>query len=467
MPSEALSDPLLLSRIQFALTIAFHILFPTLTIGLSAYLVVMEALYLRTRKETYLHQYQFWVKVFALAFGLGVVSGIVLAYQFGTNWSRFIQITGNVISPLMAFEVLTAFFLEAGFLGIMLFGWGRVSARVHFLATCLVSLGTMISAFWILAANSWMHTPAGFTVDGNGTYLPADWVSVVFNPSFPYRFSHMLTASLLTATFVVAGISAWYLLKGQSTDFARKALSMTLWGALIFAPLQLVLGDLHGLNTRAYQPAKIAAMEGLWETTRGAPLLLFGLPDAASERNAYALEVPGLASLILTHDWQGEVRGLRDFPVAERPPVGIVFWAFRIMVGIGLALIGTALWGLWLRRQGRFWQNRTFLRLLVLLSPAGFLATLAGWIVTEVGRQPYIVYGHLRTSDALSPVTGGQVAGSLLAFIIIYSALMVAFLYYTLKHIRKGPPAVEAAEPPTAFGQQGRTLLEDRTTPQG
>ena len=459
-------DPLLLSRIQFALTIGFHILFPTLTIGLSMYLVAMEALYLKTRQEAYLHQYQFWIKVFALAFGLGVVSGIVLAYQFGTNWSRFIQITGNVISPLMAYEVLTAFFLEAGFLGIMLFGWNRVSERVHFLATVLVSVGTMLSAFWILAANSWMQTPAGFTVDANGTYLPEDWFSVVFNPSFPYRFTHMITASLLTATFVVAGISAWYLLRRQYIDFARKALSMTLWGALIFAPLQLVLGDLHGLNTREYQPAKVAAMEGLWETTRGAPLLLFGLPDAETESNTLAVAIPGLASLILTHDWQGEVQGLKDFPLAERPPVAIVFWSFRIMVGIGLALIGMALWGLWLRRKGRFWQNQTFLRLLVLLSPTGFLATIAGWTVTEVGRQPYIVYGHLRTADALSPVTGGQVAGSLLAFILIYSVLLVAFIYYAIKHIRKGPPTVAAEDAPTSFGQQGRTILEDRHTPQ-
>ena len=460
-------DPLLLSRIQFALTIAFHILFPTLTIGLSMYLVAMEALYLKTRKESYLQQYQFWVKVFALAFGLGVVSGIVLAYQFGTNWSRFIQVTGNVISPLMAYEVLTAFFLEAGFLGIMLFGWHRVSERVHFLATLLVSVGTMISAFWILAANSWMQTPAGFSVDANGTYMPEDWFRIVFNPSFPYRFAHMKMASLLTATFVVAGIAAWYLLRRQSVDFARKALSMTLWGALIFAPLQLVLGDLHGLNTREYQPAKVAAMEGLWETTRGAPLLLFGVPDAEAEETRLAVGVPGLASLILTHDWQGEVKGLKDFPAAERPPVGIVFWAFRIMVGIGMVLIFAALWGLWLRRRDQFWQNRTFLRLLVLLLPAGFVATLAGWTVTEVGRQPYLVYGHLLTAHGVSPVTGAQVAGSLIAFCLIYTSLLVAFLYYAIKHIRKGPPAIVAEEAPTYFGQQGRTLLEERSTPQG
>jgi cytochrome bd ubiquinol oxidase subunit I len=444
-----LMDAVLLSRIQFGFTVAFHILYPALTIGLAGFLVILEAQWLRTGEHVWRSLYRFWVKLFALTFGVGVVTGVVMSYQFGTNWSRFSQAAGNVIGPLLGYEVLTAFFLEAGFLGIMLFGWERVGARLHFLATAMVAVGTLISAFWILAANSWMQTPQGYTIV-NGRFFVDDFWAVIFTPSFPYRFTHMVAAAFLTTAFVVAGVSAWQLLRGVHERVARKGVAYGLGLATLLAPAQILIGDLHGLNVREYQPMKVAAMEGLWQTTAGAPLLLFALPDPATERNRYEIAIPKGASLILTHSLDGEVKGLMEVPPADRPPVPWVFFAFRVMVGLGFAMLGVVLLGLLLAWRGRLYDSRWFLRLLLLFGPSGFVAIIAGWIVAEVGRQPWVVYGVLRTVDAVSPVPPASVASSLTLFIIVYMVLFAAHLFYSCMVIRHGPEAVEqpAEAPP-------------------
>ena len=369
-------DPLLLSRIQFAFTISFHILFPSFTIGLAAWLVVLEALWLKTGKAIYMDIALHWTKIFAVSFGMGVVSGVVLSYEFGTNWSELSRRGGNVIGPLMSYEVLTAFFLEAGFLGIMLFGWKRVPKAVHFFATCMVALGTAISAFWILSANSWMQTPAGFRVDDQGV-----------------------------------------------------------------APLQIVIGDLHGLNTLKYQPAKIAALEAHWETDRGFPLILFAIPDPKAEKNNYELAIPALGSLILTHDWNGEIKGLKSWPPEDRPNPIIPFFAFRIMVGIGLLMLAVGFAGAVLWLTGRLYTTTWFLRALTWVSPLGFIAVLAGWFTAEVGRQPWTVYGVLRTADAVSPVPGGSVLASLILFVLVYGIVFGAGVYYIAKLVQRGPDA--------------------------
>jgi len=438
-------DPVLLARLQFAFTIAFHILFPTLTIGLALFLVLVEVQWLRTRDALYYGLYRFWAKVFALAFGMGVVTGVVLSFQIGTNFSRFSEVTGNVLGPLLGYEVLTAFFLEAGFLGIMLFGWERVGDKLHFLATTLVTLGTTASAFWILAANSWMHTPAGYSLE-NGIFHVVSWWDVVFNPSFPYRLMHMLNASYLTGAFVVAGVSAWYLLRNENVASARRSFSIALALAAILAPLQLLLGDLHGLNTQEHQPIKVAAMEGLWETTRGAPLLLFALPDMTRETNHYEIRIPRAASLILKHDADGEVRGLKEAAPEDRPYVPFVFFAFRIMIGIGLLLIAIALIGLWLRFTDKLYDRRGYLWSCVLSAPLGFVATLSGWIVTESGRQPWVVQGIMRTSESVSQVPAESVLTSLVLFVVVYNVLLAAFLYFTARLVRTGPE--EGPKPP-------------------
>jgi cytochrome d ubiquinol oxidase subunit I len=434
-------DAVLLSRIQFAFTIGYHILWPAWTIGISGFIVVLNVLWLNTRRPVYRDLLRFWIHLFALGFAMGVVTGIVLSYEIGTNWSVFAERTSNVIGPFFAYEVLTAFFLEAGFIGIMLFGMERVSPRLHFVACSMVALGAMFSAFWILAANSWMQTPAGFTVDPDGKFQVTDWWAAVFTPSLPYRFAHMVTASYITGTFVVIGVSGFYLWRRQHAEFARAGFSVVMWMALVLTPLQILLGDLHGLNTLRHQPTKLAAMEGDWETRRGQPLTLFAWPNMATERNDYALDVPKLGSLILTHGWDGEVQGLKAVPPAERPYVPIVFWAFRLMVGIGLVLTAIALLGAFLRLRGRLYDTNWFSMLCAFSSPLGFIAVVSGWTVTEVGRQPYVVYGHLRTADAISPVAASAVSTSLILFVVVYAVLLLAFFFYAARAVFQGPQA--------------------------
>ncbi|MHC1743680.1 MAG: cytochrome ubiquinol oxidase subunit I [Syntrophobacteraceae bacterium] len=443
-------DPVLLARIQFAFTISFHIFFPAFTIGLASWLAVLEWRWLATGKPVYAEIYRMWVKIFAVTFGMGVVSGVVMSFQFGTNWSVFADRTGNVLGPLLGFEVLTAFFLEASFLGVMLFGWNRVSPRMHFTSTVIVAAGTLVSAFWILSANSWMQTPQGFQVGKDGLFYPTSWIEVIFNPSFPYRFVHMLTAAYLTTAFVVGGVGSFYLWHGRHSDQARVMLGMAMIMAIFVAPMQLAAGDLHGLNTLQHQPAKVAAMEGLWGTQRGAPLLLFGLPDQDQEVTRYAIEVPMLSSLILTHSLDGEVRGLKEWPKEDRPPVREVFWSFRIMVGIGVLMIFTGMAALFLYYRGKLFETKWFQGWCMAMIPAGFIAVLAGWFVTEVGRQPFIVFGVMRSAEAVSPVLGQPIALSLAAFVLTYSLVFGAGSYYIVRLIGKGPVVVE-----DAYGSHG------------
>ncbi len=449
-------DTLLLSRIQFAANISFHILFPTITIALCWFLLFFRIRFVQTRDDAWEQAYYFWTKVFALTFALGVVSGIVMSFQFGTNWPGFMEKTGNISGPLLGYEVLTAFFLEASFLGIMLFGRGRVSERVHLIATSLVALGTTLSAFWILSLNSWMQTPAGFEIV-NGEFMPTDWFAIVFNPSFPYRLAHKLLASALTASFLIAGLCAWQLLKGTATPGTHKALRTAVFAALIVAPLQIFVGDLHGLNTLQHQPAKIAAMEGIWETEKGAALTLFGIPDEAAATTHYAVKVPKLGSLILTHEWDGELQGIADFPNAH-PPVAPVFYAFRVMVGVGSLMLLVALvaaWKLWPQRHAtQTTLPRPLLWTLSLMTFAGWLATLAGWYVTEIGRQPFIVYGALRTADVATTIPSPYVAITLTAYVIVYSLLLITYVG-VLKHMAEHPtkPAPEA--PAGELGKAG------------
>jgi cytochrome d ubiquinol oxidase subunit I len=436
-------DPVLLSRIQFAFTVSFHIIFPAFTIGLASWLAVLEWRWLKTGNTVYAEIYRMWVKIFAVTFGMGVVSGVVLSFQFGTNWSGFSDKAGNVLGPLLGYEVLTAFFLEASFLGVMLFGWNRVRPKMHFASTVIVALGTLVSAFWILSANSWMQTPQGFRVGDDGLFYPTDWLQIVFNPSFPYRFAHMVVAAYLTTAFVVGGIGAYYLRKGRHRQHARIMFGMAMIMAVFVAPIQAVLGDLHGLNTLEHQPAKVAAMEGLWETREGAPLTLFGWPDQEAETTRFAVKIPKLASLILTHDLDGEVRGLKEWPKEDRPPVAWVFWSFRVMVGIGVLMILTGLSAAILYFRGRLFDARWFHYWCMALTPSGFVAVLAGWFVTEIGRQPYIVYGAMRTIEAASPVVGASVALSLAAFVVTYAFIFGAGIYYIVKLISKGPSDME------------------------
>lgn len=442
-------DTLLLSRIQFAANISFHILFPTITIALCWFLLFFRIRFVQTRDEAWEQAYYFWTKVFALTFALGVVSGIVMSFQFGTNWPGFMEKTGNISGPLLGYEVLTAFFLEASFLGIMLFGRGRVSERVHLIATSLVALGTTLSAFWILSLNSWMQTPAGFQIV-NGEFMPTDWLAIVFNPSFPYRLAHKLLASALTASFLIAGLCAWQLLKGTATRGTHKALRTAAFAAIIVAPLQIFVGDLHGLNTLQHQPAKIAAMEGIWETEKGAPLTLFGIPDEDAGTTHFAVKIPKLASLILTHEWDGEVKGIADFPDTH-PPVAPVFYAFRVMVGMGTLMLLVALWSAWKlwpqRRAAQTTLPRPLLWTLAGMTFSGWLATLAGWYVTEIGRQPFIVYGALRTADVATQIAPPYVAVTLTAYLIVYGLLLVTYVG-VLKHMAEHPvkPAPEAPQ---------------------
>jgi cytochrome bd ubiquinol oxidase subunit I len=431
-------DAIFLSRLQFAFTLGFHILFPTLTLGLAPFLVLLEVLWMRTGTEVYMRLYRFWAKLFGLAFGMGVVTGVVLSFEFGTNFAPFSQATGNVLGPLLAYEVLMAFFLEAGFLPVMLLGWGRVGVRLHLFATCMVALGTVLSAFWILAANSWMHTPAGFAVE-EGVFFPADWWQIVFNPSFPYRLAHMLTAAFLTGAFVVAGVSAWRLLRRGEEETSRRAFSLAMGAAVVLSAGQIALGDLHGLQVQRDQPMKVAAMEALWQTRPAAPLVVFALPDMDAEANRYALEIPYATSLILKHDPQGIVLGLDQVTVEERPHVPTVFFAFRIMVAIGFLLFAVAVVGLVLRLRGTLYSRPWFLRLCIACTPLGLVAVIAGWVATEVGRQPWVVQGMMTTAEAATPLAVDTVAFSLSLYLLLYATLLPVFLYFFGRLVVHGP----------------------------
>jgi cytochrome d ubiquinol oxidase subunit I len=422
-------DALMLARAQFAANITFHILFPTISIALGWVLLFFRWRWLGTHNTAWLMAYRFWTKVFALTFALGVVSGITMSFQFGTNWPGFMERVGNVAGPLLGYEVLTAFFLEATFLGVMLFGHGRVSERVHLLATFLVAFGTTMSAFWILSLNSWMHTPAGFEVI-NGEFHVTDWASVIFNPSLPYRLTHMLLASALTVAFLLAGVSGWQTLRGVGNASTPKVLRAGLSLAALLIPVQVLVGDLHGLNTLKHQPQKIAAMEGIWETERGAPLLLFAVPNAAERRNELAIGIPRAASLILTHELDGEIKGLNEFPGAH-PPVAPLFYGFRVMVGMGVLMWLTSWVGCWLYRRAN-WQAtalpKPLLWALTAMTFSGWVATVAGWYVTEIGRQPYIVFGLLRTAEVASQVPSALIAFTLALYVTVYLVLICAYI---------------------------------------
>lgn len=429
-----------LARMQFAFTVSFHIVFPAFSIGLASFLAVLNARWLITKNPVYRILFDYWKKIFAVAFGMGVVSGIVMAYQFGTNWSVFSDKTGPVIGPLMAYEVLSAFFLEAGFLGIMLFGRKRVGNGLHMFATAMVAAGTLMSATWILSVNSWMQTPAGYSINDVGQFVPDDWFKVVFNPSFHYRLVHMVLAAFLTTAFVVGGVGAWHLLKDSTNAGAQKMFSMAMWMAIIVTPLQIYAGDAHGLNTLEHQPIKIMAMEGHYHSyDDGAPLILFGIPNPKEKRIDYAIEIPKLSSLILKHDLNAPMKGLDTVPDEDEPPVAIVFWSFRVMVGIGFAMLGLGTWSLVQRARGKLYNTKWLHRASILMGPTGFVAVLAGWVTTEVGRQPFTVYGLLRTSDSLAPVEAPAVAASLLAFIVVYFFVFGAGVFYILRLMNKTP----------------------------
>jgi cytochrome bd ubiquinol oxidase subunit I len=451
-------DPVLLSRLQFAFVIAFHILLPAFTVGLASFIVLLEGLHLVKRDPLYLRLSVFWTRIFAVSFGMGVVSGIVMPFQFGTNWSRYTDATGNILGPLFAYEGLVAFFLESGFLGILLFGRKRVPAWAHFFAAVMVAAGTLFSSFWILAANSWMQTPVGYDVV-DGRYVPADWLAVIFNPSFPYRLVHTVTGFFLTTAFAVLGVTAWHLKHGRHVTEARTVLGMTVIFIAIFVPIQIFVGDLHGINTLHHQPVKLAAMEGLWDTQSHAPAVLFAIPDEAAERNRDEISIPTLASYYLGHSADAVIKGLKEAPPENRPPVAPVFFAFRVMVGIGVLMLATAYWGVWLRLRGRLYTSRAFHNACLVMLPAGFIAVLAGWTVTEVGRQPWVVYGLMRTRDAVSPsLTGTDVLTSIALYILVYLVVFGAGIFYMVRLARAGPPEHVDVREPTLDERPARPL---------
>jgi len=445
---------LLLARMQFAFTVSFHFIFPAFSIGLASYLAVLEGLWLKTGKALYLDLFRYWLKIFAIAFAMGVVSGIVMSYQFGTNWSVFSDKAGGVIGPLMAYEVLTAFFLEAGFLGVMLFGMNKVGRGLHFAATLMVAVGTFISAFWILSVNSWMQTPTGYEIGPQGQFLPGEsWLAIIFNPSFPYRLVHTVIAAYLTTALVVGAVGAWHLLRDRANAHGRKMFSMAMWMAALVAPVQIFAGDLHGLNTLEHQPAKVMAMEGHFQShPDGAPFYIVGLPDQDAQEIRFPVAIPKASSLILKHDPNASLAGLDTVPRANQPPVAIVFWAFRIMVGLGLAMFALGLWSLLARWRGKLYDWPLLHRAAIVMGPSGFVAVIAGWVVTEVGRQPWTVYGLLRTSESASPLNAPAVGASLLAFIAVYTIVFGVGIWYILRLMREGPHsderALDAAEPP-------------------
>jgi cytochrome bd ubiquinol oxidase subunit I len=444
-------DALLLSRLQFFWVIAFHILLPAFTVGLASFIAVLEGLHLLTGREVYFRISGFWIKIFAISFGMGVVSGIVMPFQFGTNWSRFSDATADVISPLLAYEGLMAFFLESAFLGVLLFGRKLVPRWAHFVAALMVAGGTLFSSFWILATNSWMQTPAGFAME-NGRFIPVDWFAIIFNPSFPFRLGHTVTAFYVTTGFVVIGVAAYYLRRGRFVEEARVMFSMTLWLLSLSVPAQILLGDLHGLNTREHQPAKLAAIEARWETASRVPLSLFAIPDSEAEMNHFEIEIPLLGSLILTHELDGTVQGLKDFPKDQRPPVVIPYFAFRIMVGIGVIMLAIVVisWVLRLRRD--LFITDWYLRLCQYAAPLGFVAVIAGWCVTEVGRQPWTVYGLMRTADSVTPsLTTADVALSLAGYVVVYLIMYPAGAMLLFRIIKRGP--VQQHDEPVESGR--------------
>jgi cytochrome d ubiquinol oxidase subunit I len=451
-------DPVFLSRLQFAFVIAFHILLPAFTVGLASFIVLLEGLHLVTRDTLYLRLSVFWTHIFAVSFGMGVVSGLVMPFQFGTNWSRYADATSNVLGPLFAYEGLVAFFLEAGFLGILLFGRKRVPPPAHFFSAVMVAAGTLFSSFWILAANSWMQTPVGHQIV-DGRFVPANWLDVIFNPSFPYRLVHTVTGFYLTTAFAVLGVTAWHLKRGVHAVEARAVMGMTVTFIAIFVPVQIVAGDRHGINTLHYQPVKVAAMEGLWETQARAPAVLFAVPDSHAERNHFEVSIPALASVYLAYSPDAVVKGLKEVPAADRPPVAPVFFAFRIMVGVGLLMLATAVWGLWLRWRGRLYSSVAFQNACIAMLPAGFVAVLAGWTVTEVGRQPWVVYGLMRTRDAVTPsLTGSDVLISFALYLVVYVAVFGAGIFYMVRLARAGPPAHVDMREPTLGERPARPL---------
>jgi len=461
-------DPVLLSRLQWAWVIAWHILLPAFTVGLASYIAVLEGLYFITRREIWFRISGFWIKIFAVSFGMGVVSGIIMPFQFGTNWSRFTDATADVLSPMMAYEGLMAFFLEASFLGVLLFGRRLVPTWAHFFAAVMVAFGTLLSSFWILATNSWMQTPSGYRVV-DGRFLPADWLAIVFNPSFPYRLAHNVTAFYITTGFVVLGVGAYLLRREKSPEAARLMIRMALDLLIVLVPLQIFFGDKHGLNTLEYQPAKVAAIEGRYDTIRPTPLTLFGIPDDKNAVMHDAIEIPALGSLILTHSWDGSIRGLKEWPADERPPVGPPFFAFRVMVGIGMIMLAVAIVGqVLLRAGGRIYQSAWFLRLCQGTAPLGFVAVVAGWIVTEVGRQPWTVYGLLRTADSVSPsLTGTDVAISLACYVVVYLIMFPTGIAFMAGLVRRGPQegelepsAIESGRPDRPFENIARQVQD-------
>lgn len=470
-------DALTLARIQFAFVVSFHIVFPAFSIGLASWLAVLEFRWLKTGKPIYAEVYKHWVKIFAVVFGLGVVSGVVMSYQFGTNWAVFSDKAGNVIGPLLAYEVLTAFFLEASFLGIMLFGWGRVSKRMHFASTAIVAIGTLISATWILSANSFMQTPQGFVMGADGLLYPTDWLEIIFNPSFPYRFAHMVTAAFLTTAFVIGGIGAYYIQSkkhAEHREHGRVMLGMAMIMAIFMAPAQVLIGDEHGLNTLEHQPAKVAAMEGIWEDERGAALRLFAIPDQENQTNKYEVKIPYVTGLILTHSLDGEVKGLKNWAPEDQPPVIIVFWAFRIMVGIGMLMVLVGLFSLYkyFKKQQFNTDSVWFHRAWMMMTPLGFIALLSGWFVTETGRQPWTVYGVIRTAESMSPLAAQQVATTLIGFIVLYIFVFGAGSFYILRLIAQGPkpytdPAEDNFYEHSVTESQGRALSGDSNPAKG
>lgn len=464
------ADAILLARAQFAFTISFHIVFPAFSIGLASYLAVLEGLWLATGREIYLNVFRYWVKIFAIAFAMGVVSGIVMSYQFGTNWSVFSDKAGPVIGPLMAYEVLSAFFLEAGFLGIMLFGMTKVGRKLHFASTLAVAAGTFFSAFWILSVNSWMQTPQGYAVNAAGQFIPEDWLAIIFNPSFPYRLVHMVLAAYLTTALVVGAVGAWHLLRCRQNEGARLMFSMAMWMLAVVAPAQIIAGDQHGLNTLEHQPAKVMAMEGHFEShPNGAPLILFGFPNQAEGKVEASIEIPKLSSLILKHDPMAPLAGLDTIPRENWPPVPVVFWSFRVMVGLGFLMVGLGLLSLLARYRGKLYNWPWLHRFALAMGPSGFAAVLAGWVTTEVGRQPFTIYGLMRTAEAASPLQAPAVAGSLLAFVIVYFVVFGIGVLYILRlmshpphqgesDLTEGAPLRSAGITPAPAVSSGRTL---------
>jgi len=448
-------DPVLLSRLQFAWVVAWHILLPAFTVGLASFVAFLEGAYLLTRRPVFMDLSTFWLKIFAVSFGMGVVTGIVMPFQFGTNWSQFSDIAGNIISPLLAYEGLTAFFLEATFLGVLLFGRKLVPAPMHFVAALLVAFGTLFSSFWILATNSWMQTPAGYELI-DGRFFPKDWLEIIFNPSFPYRLAHVVSAFFVTTAFVVLGVGAYTVRSGRAVAQGRTMLRLALWFLAIFVPAQMIMGDMHGLNTLQYQPAKLAAMEGLWEGGQGVPASIIGWPDEAAERNVAEIAIPRLGSLYLTHSWDGAVQGLKDFPVDQRPPVAIVYFAFRIMVGIAVLMLITVATGLVLLARKRLDESGWYLRLCQPMAAAGFVAVIAGWTTTEVGRQPWTIYDLLRTADSVTPsLSGSDVLVSLLLYVVVYLIIYPVGVLLMLRMVWRGPKVSDEAGPVEAGHPKG------------